>query len=137
MKKSRQQVRDEVGLDELPDDEFMQLLEEVGEGPTVSGPPTGHLRAHEPEEIAYEIIQGPIGALLGRARAEVGFSLRRTGEGAGVSRGRIQQLEKSDNLEVATLVRVAAALGYRVGISLQPIEAGRQPFFAELDSVHT
>ena len=45
---------------------------------------------------------------------------------AGVSRARIQQIEKSENIEVATLVRFASACGYDVAITLRPIDAKKR-----------
>jgi hypothetical protein len=141
MKKTKQQIREELKLDRLPDDEFMQLLEAVGEGPVVAGPGAERLaQEYTPEQIKAEVevavVNGKVGNLLARARADSGLSLRLAGEEAGVTRGRIQQLENSENVEVATLVRVAAALGYSVRISLTPKQAGKQPLTAELDAVH-
>lgn len=37
MTRTKEQVQEAFGLDELPDDEFMRLLEEVGPGPVIRG----------------------------------------------------------------------------------------------------
>ena len=49
--------------------------------------------------------------------------LSTVGTEAGVSRARVQQIEQSDNIEIATLVRVAAACGYQVGSRLEHTSA--------------
>ena len=69
-----------------------------------------------------------MGSLLARARDESKRSLSTVGTEAGVSRARVQQIEQSDNIEIATLVRIAAACGYQVGISLEPIQPGIRAF---------
>lgn len=140
MRKTKEQVRDELKLDRVPDDEFMQLLETVGEGPVVAGAGAEMAQEYTPEQIEQEveaaIVKGRVGNLLAQARADSGLSLRHVGEEAGVSRGRIQQLEQSENVELATLVRVAAALGYGVQISLTPKESGKRQLTTELAAVH-
>src|SRR5262249_8989779 len=137
MKKTKQQVREELKLDQLPDDEFMELLASVGEGPVAAGPGAQRLvREYTPQQIEDVVVNGTVGDLLARAREISGRSLRHVADGAGLSRGRIQQVEKSENVEVATLVRVADALGYAVQISLRPKEAGKQPLKAELAGAH-
>lgn len=50
-----------------------------------------------------------------------------TPEGA-LSTNRVQQIEHSDTIEIATLVRIAAACGYQVGISLEPLSPGMRAF---------
>jgi len=140
MKKTKEQVRDELHLDQVPDDEFMQLLDEAGEEAIVTGPPTAQAEAYTPEQISEElaalVVANSVGSLLAHARAESGLSLRAAGAGAGVSHGRIQQLENSENVEVATLVRTAEALGYDVRINLTPKRAGMRPLVAELHVAH-
>ena len=63
-----------------------------------------------------------------RNQGEYERSLSTVGSKAGVSRARVQQIEQSDNIEIATLVRVAAACGYQVGISLEPLSPGMRAF---------
>lgn len=137
--KAKVQVPKELNLDTLPDDELVALLGQLrqhGEEPIRAGTKAKRLvNAYTPQEIQAELLTAQInrhvGALLASARAESGLSLSAVGQEVGVSRSRINQLEKSENLEVSTLVRVAEALGYRVQISLEPTQAGRKPLKLE------
>jgi transcriptional regulator with XRE-family HTH domain len=61
-----------------------------------------------------------VGELIAKARKESGQSLRDVGAVAGVSHGRVRELERSSNVEVATLARLAQAMGYEVKIVLEP-----------------
>lgn len=49
--RSRSDVRDVLGLSDLPDDELMSLLEDVGEEETVTGVPPVEAEGWSPEEI--------------------------------------------------------------------------------------
>ena len=60
--------------------------------------------------------------MLARARGD--RTLASVGEETGVTRARIQQLERSANIEIATFVRVSEACGYEVSIHLRPVRAG-------------
>jgi hypothetical protein len=136
-RKTKEQVRQELGLDGVPSDEFMQILGEVGDEPIVTGPRIGEVAqpyspAEIKDELADALVAQTVGELLARARAEAGLSLREVGTGAGVSRGRIQQLETKENIEVATLARVAEALGYGLEIRLVPETEGRPLLKADL-----
>lgn len=55
---SRAQVREKLDLNESPDDELMELLEEVGTEEIVTGvsPVTG--KGWSPEEIRKEVLKG-------------------------------------------------------------------------------
>lgn len=127
--KTKGQVQAELNLDALPDDELMGLLAELaqlGGGSVPSGPDAAQMaQAYTPAEVTQEletaVVGESIGGLLARARAEAGLSLGAVGADIGVSRARIGQLEKSDNLEIATLERVARTLGYQVTVSLDPL----------------
>lgn len=122
--KTKEEVRDILGLAELPDDEFMELLEAAGEEETVTGVSPVEDGDYTADEVRAELqealVARTVGDLLSQARDQCGASLRRAGRITGLSHSRIQQLEASENLEVATLVRVAAGLGFRVKISLEP-----------------
>ena len=129
MKKSKEEVKAALGLDIAPDDAFVALLAKVGNADVVAGSRRTHaVRAYAPDEIERVVFEGAVGALLARARDECKRSLQSVGTEAGVSRARVQQIEHSDNIEIATLVRVAAACGYRVGISLEPLSPGMRAF---------
>ena len=54
------------------------------------------------------------------------------GELAGVTRARVGQIEQSANIEVTTLVRLAAACGYEVDISLKSLHPGQRTFSTTL-----
>lgn len=126
MKRSKKEVQAAFGLAELPDDEFMELLAEVGEGDVVVGPKGSDDDAYTPEEIEEELrealIASSVGDLLKKARAKRKRSLRDVGKSLGVSHARVQQLEASENVELSTLVRAAGALGYGVKIVLESEE---------------
>lgn len=127
--KSRKDVKAALVLDVAPDDAFMALLDQVGDADVVKGPHRSRtVRAYEPEEIEKIVLEGAVGSLLAHARGESQRSLSAVGTEAGVSRARVQQIEQSDNIEIATLVRVAAACGYQVGISLEPLRPGMRAF---------
>ncbi len=129
MNKSKEAVKAALGLDILPDDAFMALLANVGDADVVAGPRHTHaVRAYAPDEIERVVLEGAVGSLLAHARDECKRSLHAVGTEAGVSRARVQQIEHSDNIEIATLVRVAAACGYQVGISLEPLSPGMRAF---------
>jgi hypothetical protein len=129
MNRSKADVKKALGLKTLPDDAFMALLSKVGSADVVAGPKRKHAsRAYTPDEIERTVLEGAVGSLLAHARDESKRSLRTVGTEAGVSRARVQQVEQSDNIEIATLVRVAAACGYQVGISLEPLGPGMRAF---------
>lgn len=76
-----------------------------------------------PEQISQtvetELVVQRVGELLAAARAQSGKSLSELGEALGVTRGRVGQLEHAENLNVDTLVRFAAALGYSVRLRFE------------------
>ena len=137
MSRSKQDVKKALGLKTLPDDAFMALLANVGSADVVAGPKRTHaVRAYKPDEIEQIVLEGTVGSLLAHARDESQRSLSTVGTEAGVSRARVQQIERSDNIEIATLVRVAAACGYQVGISLEPLNPGMRAFSAVLQGAN-
>ena len=84
----------------------------------------------ELDEIEDVVINGTTGELLARARG--GRTLASIGEKVGVTRARIQQLERSTNIEIATFVRVAKACGYEVSVHLRPLHSDLSPLSAVL-----
>lgn len=127
--KTKQQVQAELNLDAPPDDELMGLLAELaqlGEGPVPSGPDAARLtQEYSPSQVSEELegalVAESVGALIAKARAEARLSLGKVGQQLGVSRSRVGQLEECENIEVATLERVARTLGYRLEIHLEPL----------------
>lgn len=135
-RKSKAEVQADLQLDKRPDDDFMRLLAEAGDEDVVAGPALGPAgRAYTPEEIGEAVIEGTVGKLLAQARSESGHSLSDIGAEVGVSRARVQQIEHSENIEVATLVRIAAACGYQVSISLRPLSPKKRALSAVLTGV--
>jgi DNA-binding XRE family transcriptional regulator len=135
-RRSKAEVQKNLHLAEPPDDAFMDLLETAGEDDFVDGPPPGpNARHYTPAEIEGIIAGASAGKLLAQARRESGRSLAEVGEAAGVSRARVQQIERSENIEVATLVRIAAACGYEVDITLRPRdEPGKRTIATKLSA---
>ena len=132
-KQSPEAVRKQLNLDETPDAEFMALLEEAMASSEVPVVPSGTIDTTV-DELLEICISGSVGRLLARAREQEGKALEAVGAAAGVTRARIQQIENSTNLELATLVKVASALGYRVGIRLEPVDRTRAALVTELPS---
>jgi DNA-binding phage protein len=136
MLKTREEVQKAFGLANPPDDEFMALLEQLGEGEVVTGVAAVEGEGYTADELAEEleeaVVADSVGELLARARKETGRSLRDVVGAAGLSHARVRELEQSSNVEVATLVRVAEALGYCVKIVLEPKKSavkGMKKFF--------
>jgi transcriptional regulator with XRE-family HTH domain len=74
-----------------------------------------------------------VGELLEEARKQSGLTMNEVAEKMNVSRGRINQLEQPDaNLEVATVTRMAQAMGYKVTMTLEPKSANKVPLKVEL-----
>jgi hypothetical protein len=110
-----------------------ELESPTGNRDIVEGPPPGpRSRAWTPRDIEDAVVSATVGELLSRMRAESGQSLRQAGRVAEISGARVQQLERSENVEIATLVRLAAAAGYTVSITLQPLRSGLRPLRATL-----
>jgi DNA-binding phage protein len=140
MGKTKEEVQRAFGLAEPPDDEFMALVSQLGEGEVVtdvdpvSG--AGSTVQELADELAEALVADTVGELIAKARKETGRSLRDVGAAAGVSHGRVRELEQSSNVEIATLVRLAEALGYGVKIVLEPNEKsqpGVRRLTADLD----
>ncbi len=126
MKRTKRQIQKDLKLAHLPDDAFMHLLEKAGDSDVIDGPSLEGTQVFSPEEISRAVVNGSVGNLLAEARREAGRSLADIGSKGGVSRARIQQIENSENIEVATLVRVASACGYDVAITLRPTDAKKR-----------
>jgi len=128
MGRTKEEVQKAFGLAELPDDAFMALLEELGEGDVLAGVAPVEGEGYTAEELEQEleeaIVAESIGDLLARAREQSGKSLRAAGRAAGISHTRVSELERSSNIEIATLARVADTLGYDVKIVLEPKQGG-------------
>jgi hypothetical protein len=126
--RTRQQVQADLGLQEPPSDRLLSLIAQAGDGEFVEGPlPSPDARSYTPAEIEGIVVTATVGELMLRMRQEAGKSLRAAARAADVSAARIQQIERSENIEVATLVRLAAAAGYEVSITLNPVSPDKRP----------
>lgn len=65
------------------------------------------------------------GAPLSKAKEQAGRSLAEIGKMTGMTKLRVAQILESENIEVGTMVRVAAAMGYQLVISLHPVSRKR------------
>jgi Helix-turn-helix domain len=131
--RTRQQVQADLGLPELPSDRLMSLIAQAGDGEFVEGPlPGAGARSYTPGDIEGVVVTATVGELMLQMRREAGKSLRAAARDADVSAARIQQIERSENIEVATLVRLAAAAGYEVNITLTPVSPDKRPLSAVL-----
>jgi DNA-binding phage protein len=71
--------------------------------------------------IQHEVVAHSLGELLEKARRAKGISAANHAKNLGVTRSQIYQSELPDaNLELATLLRHADALGYEVEVVLNP-----------------
>jgi len=141
-RKTKQQVMEELNLDRLPDDEFMELYAFAaahGEGPVEPGPDAERIAGPQttPAEIAEavqtELVARNVGELLSQARRQSGLSQSALAEKAGVGRSWVNQAERKEYLELPSLVRLAGAMGYRVRIELEPKEDGKKSLWVELE----
>ena len=126
-------IKQLLNLDEAPDAEFMALLHEATAEDKMPIVPSSAVETTVDELLAI-VINGTVGTLLARAREQEGKSLEAVGSAAGLTRARVQQIEHSANIEVATLEKIASALGYRVGIRLEPMNGSRLALVAQLPS---
>lgn len=122
-----------LNLDEAPDAEFMALLHAANMDDDAPIVPSSAVDTTV-DQLLEIIVNGTVGNLLARAREQEGKSLEAVGSAAGLTRARVQQIEHSANIEVATIEKIASALGYRVGIRLEPINGSRAALVAQLPS---
>ena len=78
-----------------------------------------------PDDIVSCVEIATAGALLALAEKAAGHSHSELGRALGVSRQRVKEIMESGNLEIETMVRVAAACGYELSISLHPVNPDR------------
>lgn len=133
--RTKEEVRAALNLDHTPDDEFMRLLEDVGDEPIVRGPKVageGYTPERITDELTEAIVALTVGGLLSEARRASNLSLRDVAQAAGVSRARVHELESSENVETASILRIAGAMGYHVRLTLVPDREGLKPLSADL-----
>ncbi|MBB5234477.1 hypothetical protein [Deinococcus budaensis] len=133
MPKTAQQWKDTLGLDELPDADYLALLNEA-EGQEASGgtlPPDRFVEM-TPGEIAAAVVLGSAGAAFKAIRTAQGLTVRKAGEAWGMTSGRVSQIEAEDaNLYMSTVGDTAHRMGYRAKLLLEPLDGG-PAYVAEL-----
>ena len=126
-RRSRVHAKRDLNLDDVPTADFMALLDAVAAaGPDLPTVPSD-ATATPVEQLEAILVNGSIGSLLAHARQQAEQTLDAVGKASGVTRARIQQIEQSENVEIATLIKIASALGYRVGIRLDPVNDAMHP----------
>lgn len=145
--RTKKQVMQDANLDELPDDEFMAALEEIESRQAKRLAGSANRKSPPAKSVGDVVISnneqlmeifGPVltvatlGKLLAEARAESGLTLEQVGAGVGSGKSWAHQAERKQNLEVASLVKLAGAMGYKVEIRFEPMVAGRRPLRVEL-----
>lgn len=86
-----------------------------------------------PEEIRELVQVETIPLLVKKMRQSQSMTLAQVAEKVGVSRGRVGQLEmEGANLEVATLAKLAHAMGYTLQVQLVPENGEGEVFSATL-----
>lgn len=130
--KEKQQVRDDLNLDSLPDDEFMELVAAANAAAVTPRPAGSAAQATTPAELEATVQKGTAGELLARAKKTAGRSFADIATALGVSRQRVAEILESPNIELQTMVRVAAAMGYETRVSLHPVDESRPDLTAVL-----
>lgn len=147
--KTAQEWKDLLGIKEEIDAELLELMNEAHISEQTYGYDLGQHHKGNPQDSNPLTIEGlkaeldaalterKLTELLKAARQQSGQSLADAAEGMEVSRGRIQAIEKSENLEVSTLLKYVGALGYDVVLTLVPKNKQGQTIGAYLSSSAT
>ena len=129
MSKTPQEWQATLGLDELPDTEWVQMMNALEGQETVDG---GGLEAQgltasplTPDEIGVALVVESAGAAFRAVRQDQQLTVRQAAETWGVSPGRVSQIESADaNLYLSTVGSAAMRMGYRAKLILEPLESG-------------
>jgi hypothetical protein len=119
-RKTKQKVRKDLHLDSEPTDEFMNLAKANAFAGKERRAPS-RARATRPADLEGVIQRATAGALLSKAKEQAGRSLSEIGKKTGMTKQRVAQILESENLEVGTMARLAAAMGYELVIALHPV----------------
>lgn len=76
------------------------------------------------ERLNQGLVELAVGRLLAEGRQQRGLTTRQLAERLSWNQSRISQLEHAVNPELATLCLIAGTLGYRLKITLEPLEGG-------------
>lgn len=129
MSKTPQEWQSALGLDELPDAEWVQMMNALEGRETIDG---GGLEmqgltasALTPDEIGVALVVASAGAAFRAVRQDQQLTVRQAAEAWGVSPGRVSQIESADaNLYLSTVGSAALRMGYRAKLILEPLESG-------------
>lgn len=129
MSKTAQEWKAELDLDELPDAEFLEALNEL-EGKEVvvgsSSRPGGSWVCMTLSEIKEILLVEGVGMAFKAIRTGKGLSTRSGAHEWQLSQGRVSQIEQPGvNLELATVANLAQRMGYRTRVVFEPIEGGQ------------
>ena len=120
-RKARQKVRRDLHLDSQPTEEFMNLVAEANTFAGTERRAPSRARATHPTDLEAAVQRATAGALLSKAKEQAGRSLSEIGKKTGMTKQRVAQILESENLELSTMARVAAAMGYELVIALHPV----------------
>ncbi|CAM3955342.1 helix-turn-helix domain-containing protein [Deinococcus frigens] len=129
MSKTPQEWQVVLGLDELPDAQWVEMLNALEGRDTIDG---GGLEAQgltasvlTPDEISMALVVESAGAAFRTVRQDQHLTVRQAAEAWGVSPGRVSQIEAADaNLYLSTVGSAALRMGYRAKLVLEPLENG-------------
>ncbi|CAM3407718.1 helix-turn-helix transcriptional regulator [Deinococcus saxicola] len=129
MSKTPQEWQVVLGIDELPDAQWVEMLNALEGKGTIDG---GGLEAQgltasalTPDEIGVALVVESAGAAFRAVRQDQQLTVRQAAEAWGVSPGRVSQIEAADaNLYLSTVGSAALRMGYRAKLLLEPLESG-------------
>jgi ribosome-binding protein aMBF1 (putative translation factor) len=106
-------------------------------GPVVTNRDPGTREEWTPAQIEAAVnemvLAKLVGDLLAEARKQSGMTMNEVAEKMSVTRGRVKGLEHPEaSLEVATVARMAGAMGYKLTLTLDPQTPDRHPLKVEL-----
>lgn len=129
MSKTPQEWQAALGLDELPDAEWVEMMNALEGQATIDG---GGLEARgltapalTPNELSVALVVEGAGAAFRAVRQNQQLTVRQAAEAWSVSPGRVSQIEATDaNLYLSTVGSAALRMGYRAKLILEPLESG-------------
>lgn len=139
VKPTKEQLKQDLNLSELPSDRFMELLELVGDDsrhvvtPRDQGTSEEWTPTQIEDAVNEMVLAKSVGDLLAEARKQSGMTMNEVAEKMSVTKGRVNQLEHPEaSLEVATVARMAQAMGYKLTLTLDPKTPDKHPLKVEL-----
>lgn len=127
MPKTAQEWKEQLGLEELPDPQFLEALNGLENVETISSSaadPTTFIEM-TPDQIRETLLVEGVGLALRAIRTGQGHTTRSAAQAWQLSPGRVSQIEQPGaNLELATLADLARRMGYRTRIVFEPVDGG-------------